>query len=165
MSASIVSGLMEMRNMIDQILESNGSSSAKVTKTGNVRKESSRKGKPTPHGDFTKKLCEEKKDQLAAYKTANPDKKGAHLSFVAEYKKEHADEYAAFETEWKLKHADSAPVSAAESAVESEASDAEVVVEKPKKTRPPMTEEHKAKLKAGREKKAAEKKAAKEAAV
>jgi hypothetical protein len=112
---------------------------------------------PTAHGDYTKKVLEENKDQLAAYKLANPEKKGAHLSFVAEYKKAHPEEYASFEAEWKLKHPK------VEKVVEPKVVEvAPVAVEadqvKPKSKRPPMTDEHKAKLKAGREAAAAKKK-------
>ena len=86
-----------MRNMIDQILEATGSSgSIKATKP-----KSSRKGKHTPNGDFTKKICLEHAEAVKAFKDANPEQKGAHLVFVSNYKKEHADEYASFVANWK----------------------------------------------------------------
>jgi hypothetical protein len=62
-----------------------------------------KKGLPTVHGDFVKKICEEQKDAIAAFKAANPDQKGAHLVFVSTYKKEHAAEFEAFKSMWEAK--------------------------------------------------------------
>ena len=160
MSASIVSGLMEMRNTIDQILESGGlpaAATVKVNKNGKPRKESSRKGKATPHGDFTKMICEKHKDEIAAFKAANPEQKGAHLVFVSSYKKEHTEEYKAFEADWKEKHSEASDGSA--SSANESADEAAPVAEKEKSKRPPMSDEQKAKMKAGREAAALKKKA------
>jgi hypothetical protein len=63
-----------------------------------------KKGGPTCHGDFTKKILSEKKDEVIAFKDANPEIKGAHLVYVANYKKEHAEDFAAFEAIWKEAH-------------------------------------------------------------
>ena len=71
---------------------------------GKVKKPNANAGKPTCHGDFVKKICAEHKDEITAYKTANPDMKGAHLVFVGTYKKEHVEEFKAFEAEWKEAH-------------------------------------------------------------
>ena len=126
---------------------------------------SARKGRPTPHGDFTKKILEEHKEEVDAFKAelkeTNPDQKGGHLLFISKYKKEHMDEYAAFETAWKEAHpkedgsaSDTGSVSDAASAAGG------APAEKPKRV---ISDEQKAKMKAGREKAAAEKKAAKAA--
>jgi hypothetical protein len=64
---------------------------------------SKKKGVPTAHGDFLKKICEEQKDAIAAFKAANPEQKGAHLVFVSAYKKEHAAEFEAFKSAWEAK--------------------------------------------------------------
>jgi len=68
------------------------------------KKQNANKGRATCYADFAKKVMEEQKDAIAAFKLANPELKGAHLSFVANYKKEHAEEFTAFETAWKLTH-------------------------------------------------------------
>jgi len=179
---------------------------AVVVSEDKKEKKGPRGGGPTAHGDYTKKVLEENKDQLAAYKAANPDKKGAHLSFVGEYKKTHADEWNTFKADWETKHPKVEKASEPEVVVQVATSDSDdlskmtcqqlrdvyhalLTPPKPaglansgklstkellvkaitdlragvvavKAPRPPMTEEHKAKLKAGREKKAAEKKAA-----
>ena len=132
---SLVSGLMEMRNMIDQILETGGTSSkaTKLNKSGKPKKESTRAGKPPCPGDFVKMMCVEHKAEIAAFKAANPDMKGAHLTFVGTYKKEHAEEFATFEAEWKEAHPKDSSVSDSE---------------KPKRV---VSEETKAKQKAARE--------------
>ena len=62
---------------------------------------SSRKGKPTVAGDFIKKVLAEHPDELKVFKEANPELKGAHLKFVGNYKKAHANEYKVFEDSWK----------------------------------------------------------------
>ena len=96
------------------------------------KKENANKGKPTCYADFAKKVMDEQKDAIAAFKLANPELKGAHLSFAGTYKKEHPEVFAAFEVTWKLAHPKAT----------------EPVAEKPKRV---MTEEQKAKMKAGRE--------------
>ena len=112
------------------------------------KKQNANKGKPTCHGDFTKKVLEEHKDALAAYKLANPQLKGAHLSFVANYKKDHPEEFATFEAAWKLAHPKVEPVAETKNEVEAPKSEAESVDAKPKRI---MTDEQKAKMKAGRD--------------
>lgn len=130
-------------------------SSAKLTKTGKVRKPSANKGKPTARGDFTKKIGLENVDDLTAYKEANPDQKSAHLSWYANYMREHKDEYEAFKTTWALEH----PKEARSDAESVAAEGAEAAEAKPKKV---LSPEHLAKMKAGREAKLVEKKAAKD---
>ena len=166
-SETMVSALLSIINTAQGELGKMGNASGSVNKKGaKTKKSSARKGRPTPHGDFTKKIMEDHKAEVEAFKAelkeSNPDQKGAHLIFVSNYKKAHMDEYNAFEAAWKEAHPKED--SASESSSVAEASDAEAnTTEAPKSKRPPMTEEHKAKLKAGREKKQAEKKAAKEA--
>jgi hypothetical protein len=119
---------------------------AGASKDLEAKKQNANKGRPTCHGDFVKKILEEQKDAAQAFKEANKEMKGAHLIFVANYKKEHAEEFTAFEAAWKEAHpkAEAAPKEAVEPETASEAvSDA-----KPKRV---MTDEQKAKMKAGRE--------------
>jgi len=110
-----------------------------------TKKQNANKGRPTCHGDFVKKILEEHKDAAQEFKEANKEMKGAHLIFVASYKKEHAEEFAAFEAAWKEAHpkAEAAPKEAVEPEASEPAADA-----KPKRV---MTDEQKAKMKAGRE--------------
>jgi len=135
----------------------------KLTKSGKVSK---RSGKPTVHADFTKHILASHKDEVAAYKAEHPDQKGAHLSFAANYRKEHAEEFAAFSAKWSEEHpkTDSdADVSdaASEASGEAPAADASEKVKKPRK---PLSQEHKDAMQAGRQKKKAEKEAAAAAA-
>jgi len=133
----------------------------KLTKSGKPRKESSNKGKPTSNGDFTKKILSEQKEAVAAFKAANPEMKGSHLTFVSNYKKEHPGEYEAFKADWIIAHPNSDADSIKEShegSVTLEGS-TEAPVEKPKRV---MSDEQKAKMKAGREASAAAKKANKD---
>ena len=99
------------------------------------------KGKPTVWGDFSKKIQTDHKEQIAAYKAAHPGEKSAHLSYVTNYRKEHPEAYEAHKLAWKEAHPD-------EATSESEKSGDE----KPKRV---ISEEQKAKMKAGREKKKA----------
>jgi len=141
----------------------------KLTKSGKVSK---RSGKPTVHADFTKHILAAHKDEVAAYKAEHPDQKGAHLSFAANYRKEHAEEFATFSAQWLLEHpktVSDADVSDAASDASGEASEAPAATteangEKVKKARKPLTDEHKAAMQAGRQKKKAEKEAAAAAA-
>ena len=102
-----IADLLEQRTLIDtQICIKTGGATAgltniKLTKSGKPKKESTRKGKPTCNGDFTKKICAEHKEAIEEFKKANPDQKGAHLVFLSAYKKEHKEEYDAFEAAWK----------------------------------------------------------------
>ena len=135
----------------------------KLTKSGKVSK---RSGKPTVHADFTKHILASHKDEVAAYKAEHPDQKGAHLSFAANYRKEHTEEFAAFSAKWSEEHpkTDSdADVSDAASEASGEAPAADAS-EKVKKPRAPLTQEHKDAMQAGRQKKKAEKEAAAAAA-
>ena len=134
----------------------------KLTKSGKVSK---RSGKPTVHADFTKHILASHKDEVAAFKAEHPDQKGAHLSFAANYRKEHAEEFEAFKTKWSEEHpkTDSdADASDASSEASGEAEAPAVVADgaKVKKPRAPLTQEHKDAMQAGRQKKKAEKEAA-----
>jgi len=160
-----ISELLEQRTLIDtQICMITGGSVAgstkiKLTKGGKVKKApSSRKGQATANGDFIKKIFAEQKDAIKEFKDANPEQKGAHLSFVSNYKKEHAEEWEAFKLAWAEAH----PKEAADDASDGDNTmvTASSGSEKAKKV---LSPEHLAAMKAGREKKAAEKKAAKAA--
>jgi hypothetical protein len=139
----------------------------KLTKSGKVSK---RTGKPTVHADFTKHILAAHKDDVAAFKAEHPDQKGAHLSFAANYRKEHAEEFEAFKTKWSEEHpkTDSdADASDASSDASGEAEAPAAVIAdgaKVKKPRAPLTQEHKDAMQAGRQKKKAEKEAAAAAA-
>ena len=139
------------------------SGSAVSGKSKKVRKVSARKGRPTVLGDFTKKILQEHAADVEAYKAANPGKKGAHLSFISEYKTKNAEEWEAYKTEWEASHP-KPEKSEATTDAESEAGGSEsggestgAPTEKKKRV---LSPEHLAKLKAGREKKAEEKKKA-----
>ena len=153
--------LLEQRTLIDtQICIKSGGSFAgliKMTKgkPKSGKPKSSRKGKPTCNGDFTKKICAEQKSAVEEFKKANPDQKGAHLVFLTNYKKEHDEEWKAFQAEWKEAHPKdkdgsvsdaSAPGSATGSATMSTTMPATVSEKKRV-----LTPEHLAKMKAGRE--------------
>ena len=135
----------------------------KLTKSGKPRKESSNKGKPTSHGDFTKKILAEQKEKIAEFKAQHPELKSAHLNFLKIYKEENPQEYETFKAEWALAHpkdSDSESTKSSEDSVTEETTGSEPVAEKPKRT---MSDEQKAKMKAGREASAAAKKASKDA--
>lgn len=87
-----------------------------ATKSLEVKKQNANKGRPTCHGDFVKKILEEQKEAAQAFKEANKEMKGAHLIFVANYKKEHPEEFTAFEVAWKEAHpkVEAAPAAVAE---------------------------------------------------
>lgn len=143
------------------LTDSSGPSSSKGAKAGKVKRQNSNKGKPTCHGDFVKMICEKLKEEVATFKKENPDQKGAHLVFAANYKKEHAEEFAAFEAAWKEAHpkdADAGSVSSKQvgSADGGSETEASPVKDKPKRV---ISDEQKAKMKAGREAAAAKKKA------
>ena len=162
MSSTIITELMEIRARIDGLIEGGGSSSGPISKKAKKEKKAStRKGRPTAHGDFTKKICEEHKAEMDAFtaelKETTPDKKGGHLIFVAKYKKEHMDEYKAFEEAWKEAHPKEAVGSDAEGVATEEGAEAVV---KPKRV---VSDEQKAAMKAGREKAAVARKEAKAA--
>ena len=119
------------------------------------KKKNANKGKPTCYADFSKKIVEEHKGAVAAFKLANPDLKGAHLSFVGLYKKDHPEEFTAYEVAWKLAHP---KVEAPKNEAEAPKDEVEPATDaKPKRV---MTEEQKAKMKAGREAAKAKKEAA-----
>ena len=151
--------LLEQRTLIDtQICIKSGGSFAgliKMTKGGKPKSgkpKSSRKGKPTCNGDFTKKICAEQKSAVEEFKKANPDQKGAHLVFLANYKKEHDEEWKAFQAEWKEAHPKDKDdsVSDAGSASGSATGSATMSATGSEKKRV-LTPEHLAKMKAGRE--------------
>ena len=176
MSAYTSMNLTELLNHRDQIsaeifrqtgdasvvpmTSANSGGKVKLTKTGKVRKPSSNKGKPTARGDFAKKICEENKAEYETYKEDHNEQKGAHLIWISAYIKEHQTEYEAFKAAWALEHPKEASDAESAEPGEGEATTAAATTEaKPKKV---LSPEHLAKMKAGREAKLAEKKAAKE---
>ena len=127
-----------------------------------VKAPNKNKGIPTCHGDYTRMILETQKEAVTAFKAENPEVKGAHLVFVSLYKKEHAEEYAAFEAAWKEAHpkplADLKPEADLKPQVDLEEAGGAVrdMEVKPKRV---ISEEQKAKMKAGREAALAKKKA------
>jgi len=159
MASTLMNIITTAQGELGKLGNASGATNAKTK----AKKPSARKGRPTPHGDFTKKILEEHKAAVKTFKAelkeSNPDQKGAHLIFVSNYKKAHMDEYNAFEAAWNETHPKDD--SASEAASVAEGSDAEAnATAKPKRV---ISDEQKAKMKAGREKKAAEKKALKAA--
>lgn len=162
MSASTVTisvdALLHLRATVDNLLAGKAiavSGSVAKRQAKKQRKPSARAGLPTVRGDFTKKCLEDHKDEVKAYKEANPDQKGAHIVFVSNYIKEHDDEYRVFEAAWKEAHPkvekpavadDSADDVASDAGSESSGSAAEG--EKVKKPRKQRSEEEKAATKA-----------------
>ena len=124
------------------------------------RKSNKNKGKPTVWGDFSKKIQAEHKQQIIDYKAAHPGEKSPHLAYVTQYRKDHTEIYDAFKVAWKEAHPDTDAGSVAEEAAA--AAEAEggggAAAAKPKRV---ISDEQKAKMKAGRERKKAEKDAAK----
>ena len=68
------------------------------------KKVSARTGKSTVYGDFSSKIHKEHIDAIKTFKESNPEMKGAHMIWVGNYKKEHAEEYATFKAAWDLEH-------------------------------------------------------------
>ena len=150
--------LLEQRSKIDAEIfkQTGGSVSAGGKKARGQKKVSARTGKSTVYGDFSSKIQKEHAEAIKTFKEANPEMKGAHMTWVGNYKKEHIDEYAAFKTAWDIEHpkADVSETSSVASAAEG----ADGSVSKPKKV---LSPEHLAKMKAGREAKKASKDAEK----
>ena len=161
-----VSDLLNQRSLIDaEIFNKTGGAVAAPTvkgKAGRPAKEGKKApgalaGKPAVYGSFSSKIQKEHAEEIKAFKEANPEMKGAHMSWVGNYKKEHAEEYEAFKKAWEEEHpkvASSAEVSDAEAASTKEA--------KPKKV---LSPEHKAKMQDARKAKKLERDAEKAAAL
>jgi hypothetical protein len=162
-----ITDLLSKRSEIDAqlTLKTGGAAVSSGKKSKGEKKQSKRAGKPTVYGDFSSKVQKEHAEDVKKFKEANPEMKGAHMKFVGNYKKDHAEEYKSFEAEWKETHPKDAVESSAEDA--SVGDSASVSQEKPAKAKKVLSPEHLAKLKAGREaakaKKDAEKAAAEEA--
>jgi hypothetical protein len=154
-SSLSVSQLLDHRSKIDSEIVARSGGSV-VTESKKTRKVSKNKGLPTAWGAFSSKVQKEHQDEIKALKDASPGEKSVHLKFASKYKEEHMDEYQAFLTQFNQDH----PKNNSASVV---SEDSESGAEKSDKPKRVMTDEHKAKMKAGREKKAAENKAAKEA--
>ena len=166
-----VSDLLNQRSLIDaEIFNKTGGAVAAPTKgkVGRPAKEGkkapgARAGKPAVYGSFSSKIQKEHEGEIKAFKEANPEMKGAHMTWVGNYKKEHAEEYETFKKAWEEEHPkeehpkeEKVPTSAEGSVVEA------LAEPKPKKV---LSPEHLAKMKAGREEKKAKKDAEKEAAL
>ena len=141
-----ITELIAMRNMVDKLIESSGTSSGstKIEKT-------KRKSGPSAYNAFTKKVTTEHKADMDAYKEAHPGEKGITMTFVGLYKKAHEDEYKEFEAAWKLKKSETPSDDADEAsdeASEKASEKASVKSDKPKRV---ISDEQKAKMKAGRE--------------
>jgi len=121
------------------------------------RKSNKNKGKPTVWGDFSKKIQAEHKQQIIDYKAAHPGEKSPHLAYVTQYRKDNTEMYEAFKVAWKEAHPDTDAGSVAEEAA-AEGGGGAAAAAKPKRV---ISDEQKAKMKAGRERKKAEKDAAK----
>lgn len=120
-------------------------------------------GQATAWGDFTKKVCAEQAEALAAFKAASESKAGVMPKFMAVYRKSNPDVWASFQEQWLVAHpkaeAAEVPAPVAEPAPKPKKvkkAEAEVPVvssePKPKKV---LSPEHLAKMKAGREAKKA----------
>ena len=132
---------------------------APVAEAATKRKSNKNKGKPTVWGDFSKSIQKDHKQQIVDYKAAHPDEKSPHLAYVTNYRKDHPEIYEAFKVTWKEAHPDTADAgSVAEEVNPAGGGGSASDVAKPKRV---ISEEQKAKMKAGREKKKAEKDAAK----
>ena len=132
----------------------------KKGKGGKEKKPSARAGKPTAYGDFSSKIQKDFAEEIKAFKEANPEMKGAHMTWVGSYKEKHPEIYETFKAEWAVAHPKTDAVSASTDGSADEASgDATGAAEaKPKKV---LSPEHLAKMKAGREAKKAAKDAEK----
>ena len=97
--------LLEKRSQIDAEIAMQTGGAVAGTTGKKERKPSKNKGQPTAYGAFSSKVQAEHKDEIAAFKAANPDKKrGAHFEWVGTYKKAHDEEYKAFEAAFKESH-------------------------------------------------------------
>jgi hypothetical protein len=159
-----ITDLLSKRSEIDAqlTLKTGGAAVSSGKKSKGEKKQSKRAGKPTVYGDFSSKVQKEHAEDVKKFKEANPEMKGAHMKFVGNYKKDHEEEYKAFEAEWKEAHPKDAVESSPEDA--SVGDSASVSQEKPAKAKKVLSPEHLAKLKAGREAAKAKKDAEKAAA-
>ena len=159
-----ITDLLSKRSEIDAqlTLKTGGAAVSSGKKSKGEKKQSKRAGKPTVYGDFSSKVQKEHAEDVKKFKEANPTMKGAHMKFVGNYKKDHEEEYKAFEAEWKEAHPKDAVESSPEDA--SVGDSASVSQEKPAKAKKVLSPEHLAKLKAGREAAKAKKDAEKAAA-
>ena len=97
--------LLERRSQLDAEIAIKTGGAVAGTTLKKERKPSKNKGLPTAYGAFSSKIQAEHKDEITAFKAANPDKKrGAHFEWVGNYKKAHEDEYKTFEAAFKAEH-------------------------------------------------------------
>ena len=61
-------------------------------------------GQATAWGDFTKKVCAEQAEALAAFKAAAESKAGVMPKFMAVYRKSNPDEWTSFQEQWLVAH-------------------------------------------------------------
>jgi hypothetical protein len=111
---TLLSNLVKLQNMLDQVLSAGAGSSSKLTKSGKPRKVSDRKGKTTARSDFNTMICKEKAAEYEAFKATLASKRGAHITFASNYKEQHPEVYADFEAKWQAKQQEQlAPLEAA----------------------------------------------------
>ena len=103
---TLLSNLIKLQDMLEQVLSAGPSSNLKLTKSGKPRAVSDRKGKTTARSDFGKMICKEKAAEYEAFKATLVSKRGAHITFASNYKEQHPDVYAAFEAKWRLENAE-----------------------------------------------------------
>jgi hypothetical protein len=98
------SELKEVRSVINAVLESR-------KKAPKVKKES----KQTAYGQYTKKVCDENKEEYASFRLSNPGVEGAAPNFVRVRRNQDDDaEWKAFRDAWNLAHPKPAPIAKAE---------------------------------------------------
>ncbi len=105
---ALLSNLIKLQNMLEQVLSAGPSSNLKLTKSGKPRIASDRKGKTTARSDFGKMICKENAAEYEAFKATLVSKRAAHITFASNYKEQHPDVYAAFEAKWRVENAEKA---------------------------------------------------------
>jgi hypothetical protein len=98
---TLLSNLIKLQGMVEQVLSASSGPNAKRTKSGKLKKVSDRKGKPSARNDFNAMICKEKAAELEAFKATLVKKQGAHFTFIANYNKENPEAFPAFEAKWQ----------------------------------------------------------------
>jgi len=156
LSSLSLTDLLNHRSLIDaEIAKQTGGVSVVQTDTGKKEKKpSSRAGKPTTWSAYSSMLQKEHAQEIKAYKVANPDVKGAHFTWVGEYKKQHLEEYDAFCAKYEAEHPKTTETTVTVVASDTQATPTEGTPTegtptevKPKRV---LSPEHKAKMQAGR---------------
>jgi len=148
MSSISVDQLLAIQQLLSKELASRGISSsvvpsAAVAEVQKRMKKDKKESKPRAAGAWAGWTAHCPKAHAAEYesfKASSATKQGVAPLFCTQWRKEHEDEYAAFEAKWKEEH--SAPVSAAASVASADSPAA--ASEPATKTRKPQSEETKA---------------------